>query len=179
MSSPEGKNGFTKWFAKVFLNELEYIEQRRKDLGINSKSVTNEHERLSKLIEEESKSDVSDPNRVARQTEIRPSAKAELVGLAFSGGGIRSATFNLGVLQGLARRGVLRCCDYLSTVSGGGYIGSCLSSLLEDSGPRSTRRSFRFAFNAMSNRMNGTQRSICVSTATFLRLKGASSITPA
>lgn len=49
-----------------------------------------------------------------------------LIGLAFSGGGIRSATFNLGILQGLARLGVLSKFDYLSTVSGGGYIGSWL-----------------------------------------------------
>ena len=52
------------------------------------------------------------------------------VGLALSGGGIRSATFNLGVLQSLARLGILPRMDYLSTVSGGGYIGSCLSTLL-------------------------------------------------
>lgn len=51
-----------------------------------------------------------------------------LVALCFSGGGIRSATFNLGVLQGLARRNILPRIDYLSTVSGGGYIGSWLSS---------------------------------------------------
>ncbi len=52
----------------------------------------------------------------------------DLVGLAFSGGGIRSATFNLGVIQALARAELLRFVDYLSTVSGGGYIGSWLSS---------------------------------------------------
>jgi hypothetical protein len=52
----------------------------------------------------------------------------DLVGLAFSGGGIRSATFNLGVIQALAGRHLLRFMDYLSTVSGGGYIGSWLSS---------------------------------------------------
>ena len=52
-----------------------------------------------------------------------------LVGLAFSGGGIRSATFNLGILQGLEKLGLFRCVDYLSTVSGGGYIGSCISSI--------------------------------------------------
>lgn len=51
------------------------------------------------------------------------------VGLAISGGGIRSATFALGVLQSLARLGCLRHVDYLSTVSGGGYIGSFLGSL--------------------------------------------------
>jgi hypothetical protein len=50
--------------------------------------------------------------------------KLNLVGLAFSGGGIRSATFNLGILQGLADHGLLSIFDYLSTVSGGGYIGS-------------------------------------------------------
>lgn len=51
-----------------------------------------------------------------------------LVGLALSGGGIRSATFSLGVLQRLADKGFLTQVDYLSTVSGGGYIGTWLSS---------------------------------------------------
>src|SRR6266581_2617742 len=44
-------------------------------------------------------------------------------GIALSGGGIRSATFNLGLLQGLDRNRVLDHVDYLSTVSGGGYVG--------------------------------------------------------
>ncbi|MEW5978363.1 MAG: hypothetical protein AB1898_21410 [Acidobacteriota bacterium] len=47
----------------------------------------------------------------------------DLVGLAFSGGGIRSATFNLGLLTGLQRLGLLKMFHYLSTVSGGGYVG--------------------------------------------------------
>ncbi|MGY0194256.1 patatin-like phospholipase family protein [Leptothrix sp. BB-4] len=51
-----------------------------------------------------------------------------LTALCLSGGGIRSATFSLGVLQALARRGELASFHYLSTVSGGGYIGSWLSS---------------------------------------------------
>lgn len=50
----------------------------------------------------------------------------DVTGLALSGGGIRSATFCLGILQGLARKGLLRRVDVLSTVSGGGYIGSFL-----------------------------------------------------
>ncbi len=50
------------------------------------------------------------------------------IGLALSGGGIRSATFSLGVLQALACAGKLSCIDYLSTVSGGGYIGSWLTA---------------------------------------------------
>ena len=59
---------------------------------------------------------------------------APLVGLALSGGGIRSATFNLGVLQALARRGLLRRFDFLSTVSGGGYIGSFLGAWIHREG---------------------------------------------
>lgn len=53
-----------------------------------------------------------------------------LSALCLSGGGIRSATFNLGVLQGLAGRGVLKDFDYLSSVSGGGYIAGWLSAWL-------------------------------------------------
>ena len=55
-----------------------------------------------------------------------------LTGLALSGGGIRSATFSLGVLQALAKKGLLEKMDYLSTVSGGGYIGSSLTWLTSD-----------------------------------------------
>jgi hypothetical protein len=61
-----------------------------------------------------------------------------LIGLALSGGGIRSATTNLGVLQALSRMDVLPMVDYVSTVSGGGYIGACLSSLLSWNGRTGT-----------------------------------------
>ncbi|MEX1231394.1 MAG: hypothetical protein WEB58_14200 [Planctomycetaceae bacterium] len=54
------------------------------------------------------------------------------VGLAFSGGGIRSGSVCLGFLQALYRRHVLRHVDYLSTVSGGGYAGAFFSSLVLD-----------------------------------------------
>src|SRR5436309_1302982 len=52
--------------------------------------------------------------------------------LCVSGGGIRSATFGLGILQGLARCGLLDKFHYLSTVSGGGYIGSWLSAWIKN-----------------------------------------------
>jgi hypothetical protein len=58
----------------------------------------------------------------------RQALDENLLGLAFSGGGIRSATFNLGVLQALSKVGLLKQFDYLSTVSGGGYIGSWLTA---------------------------------------------------
>jgi choline dehydrogenase-like flavoprotein len=53
----------------------------------------------------------------------------ETVGLALSGGGIRSATFSLGFLQALAATQKLRNIDFLSTVSGGGFIGGFLGRL--------------------------------------------------
>ena len=62
------------------------------------------------------------------------SQDAGTVGLALSGGGIRSATFALGVIQALQRlqlhgkHKLLDCVDYLSTVSGGGYIGAWLAA---------------------------------------------------
>lgn len=67
-----------------------------------------------------------DHSRKLRLGADSASAKDNLIGLAFSGGGIRSATFNLGILQALARQRLLRTFDYVSTVSGGGYIGSWL-----------------------------------------------------
>lgn len=58
---------------------------------------------------------------------LRPDDKARTA-LSISGGGIRTATFALGVIQGLSAARILDKFDYLSTVSGGGYIGSWLSS---------------------------------------------------
>jgi hypothetical protein len=63
----------------------------------------------------------------------RPTATSDIIGLALSGGGIRSASFCLGALQALHRVGVLHKIDYLSTVSGGGYIGSSLIAAMHES----------------------------------------------
>src|ERR1035441_113491 len=52
----------------------------------------------------------------------------DTIGLTFSGGGIRSATFHLGVLQSLATAKLLARVDYVSGVSGGGCIASWLSA---------------------------------------------------
>ena len=89
-------------FAAVLAQELEVIGRRRTAGG------------------------PPDPQAGSYANAIR----MKLAGLAFSGGGIRSATFNLGFLQGLANRRALHGFDYLSTVSGGGYIGAWLSALL-------------------------------------------------
>ena len=70
--------------------------------------------------------------RAASPAESPPGLRTlpdDAIGFGLSGGGIRSATFSLGVLQALARVGRLRDIDFLSTVSGGGYIGAFLGRL--------------------------------------------------
>lgn len=62
--------------------------------------------------------------------ESAASTALDLTGLAFSAGGIRSAAFSLGVTQHLIATGRFSQIDYLSTVSGGGHTGSCLSALM-------------------------------------------------
>ena len=85
----------------------------------NSKSV-------STVLEEERRQVAAARDLRIGIDPTRPDAADSLIGLAFSGGGIRSATFNLGILQALARERLLRAFDYVSTVSGGGYIGGWL-----------------------------------------------------
>ena len=77
----------------------------------------------------------SDPNiRLTAIWSAVHELEDERAALCISGGGIRSATFGLGILQGLARCGLLGKFHYLSTVSGGGYIGSWLSAWIHRAG---------------------------------------------
>lgn len=58
---------------------------------------------------------------VVRETEYIKKSPGESIGLAMSGGGVRSASFNIGVMGGLADSGLLDEVDYISSVSGGSY----------------------------------------------------------
>jgi hypothetical protein len=59
---------------------------------------------------------------------LRAHTDAGHAALCLSGGGVRSASFGLGVLQGLSEARLLGGIDYLSTVSGGGYVGGWFSA---------------------------------------------------
>lgn len=62
---------------------------------------------------------------------LGPAARpGRLHALCLSGGGVRSAAYCLGVLQALAGAGRLTGFHYLSTVSGGGYIGAWLQTMI-------------------------------------------------
>jgi hypothetical protein len=98
-------------FEAVLTGELEEIEQSRK-----------------RRVPEIKPAPPEDPSQA---DPYKKAHDAQLLGVAFSGGGIRSATFNLGILQALADMDILRWVDYLSTVSGGGYIGSWLAAWIK------------------------------------------------
>ncbi len=70
----------------------------------------------------------------ARQQGVLGENGKPVLGVAFSGGGIRTATYNLGILQGLVASGLLPRVDYLSTVSGGGFLGTWLHGVIKRHG---------------------------------------------
>jgi hypothetical protein len=106
---------FTGYTPSIWLLKHELIEVQARRKALN-------------LIPELSDKDPS------AQDPLQSASSMGLMGLCFSGGGIRSATFNLGILQGLAELGLLRCFDYLASVSGGGYIHQFLAAWIHREG---------------------------------------------
>jgi hypothetical protein len=102
-------------FETIFNGELDEIEK--------SREVRMENNEALKGMERHKNVD-----------PLHRAKKLDLVGVSFSGGGIRSATFNLGVIQSLASNKILKKIDYLSTVSGGGYIGAWLVAWIKRDG---------------------------------------------
>ena len=109
---------------------LTGTDEQRYDRGV-AKIRQRRLEALGRIDEESSGVQInktwhrfSDEN--AREHYLNQDYRA---GLAFSGGGIRSATLALGLSEALASRGRLYAFDMLSTVSGGGYFGSFLRAL--------------------------------------------------
>ncbi|ATU90817.1 patatin-like phospholipase family protein [Phyllobacterium zundukense] len=92
-------------FDQVLGDELKAIATRRDELGIS----------------------------VVSPAGSSQSGPQEIFGLALSGGGVRSACFCLGALQALDRYKLIPRIDYLSTVSGGGYIGASMVSAMSRS----------------------------------------------
>jgi hypothetical protein len=94
-------------------------------------AAVNAIERLKSLSPIASTSELTDEKETERRQTVYQAAHAlKFSALCLSGGGIRSASFSLGVIQALAEATLLGKFKYLSTVSGGGYIGSWLSAWL-------------------------------------------------
>ena len=133
-------------FTEVLTIELDEILKRRKNVTAARKNSTGRLGRRNmellaanlRKLEENSKG-----KELSEDDLLTAAYNSDLVGLGFSGGGIRSATINLGISQVLhnpARHlepgksqdesGIFEQVDYMSTVSGGGYLGSSLSTLM-------------------------------------------------
>ena len=109
-------------FRNVLWAEIREIEKSRKLRGLTARGI------VPKTPAALGKPPVPETKSREIRTVYDEAGRHNFLGLSFSGGGIRSATFNLGVLQALAKYGLIPRFDYLSTVSGGGYIGSWLTS---------------------------------------------------
>ena len=113
-----------RFYANDICNAIAEEMEEKLDFGIpitragvdaQTSKAMNDAER-SAIIERRKTYNLDDSNQAA--------------GLAISGGGIRSATFALGVLVALSKRNLLPQFDYMSTVSGGGFVGSFLTAFL-------------------------------------------------
>jgi len=100
-----------KKFHEIFALEVAAINERR------------ENKRPPIALEQEDQQRDGTP-------VMRPTPGSNVVGLALSGGGIRSSAFCLGAMQALDDRGLIDRIDYLSTVSGGGYIGTSVTAAM-------------------------------------------------
>jgi hypothetical protein len=111
-ATPEspGAAGENQFLVEVFPQELDAI-----------------NERIAALNEKFE-------GRNAPPLKWQPGTVTKAVGLALSGGGVRSAAFSLGALQALNQHGVIDNIHYLSTVSGGGYIGGAMVATMSKTG---------------------------------------------
>jgi Patatin-like phospholipase len=99
-------------FKEVYKRELLQLNARRRALG--------------RILVQEVEGATTRP----ASSELADGVVPLTSGLSFSGGGIRSAAFCLGTLQALKVGEKFDTLDYISAVSGGGYIASSLAANL-------------------------------------------------
>lgn len=129
-------------FVDVFRRELSVINFRRR--RIRSGAVA-QHRPLaagqtaSHFLVDRVDAAIDDARSDPERGAVRTGQASNLTGMALSGGGVRSASYCLGVLQALESLSPagsprpLDAVDYLSTVSGGGYIGtSVVAGMMQD-----------------------------------------------
>lgn len=141
-------------FEEILGEELAYIDRRREPGGPTGKEAA----QPGKMEEGAGGESRGQARKVEDELSvIKRAHRSKLFGLAFSGGGIRSATFNLGVLQGLAKLDVLDEVDYVSTVSGGGYIGSWFVAWIKRQGDRGQTSAATGSSEQSSDRLSGRE----------------------
>lgn len=108
----------------VIQSEGAAIRTRREAVGLDPTTANRKTGQAASNGAADGGAPVAPGSRPSSET----AAPENLRGLALSGGGIRAACAALGLVQALDEKGLMRRFDYLSTVSGGGYLGAYLSS---------------------------------------------------
>ncbi|WP_247431706.1 patatin-like phospholipase family protein [Bradyrhizobium sp. 44] len=121
LTAANDETGWSTQFSRIIETEFAAINSRRAAL---------EADRIKGL--DAGPREGSSPDSGKPFVPVIPAKRDvnDVVGLALSGGGIRSSAICLGVLQALNHYELIKRIDYLSTVSGGGYIGSSLSATM-------------------------------------------------
>lgn len=109
LTSATGSAAYPVAFTAFVAGEIKHINQRRKSVAENDKRK---------------------PTEMHVECTGPGAPLLDVVGLTMSGGGIRSAAFSLGVSQALDAADVFKHVDYLSTVSGGGYLGASIATTM-------------------------------------------------
>lgn len=134
---------YAKDLSRVIEKEKAKIAERRVKAAREFEvAIAGRDGSENELGEDLSESQEKYKELLARAPEMRAP-----VGLAFSGGGIRSAIFNLGLVQGLGKYGFLPWVDYLTSVSGGGFTAACMTTLLSMDKKDESRNREYYHFN--------------------------------
>jgi hypothetical protein len=110
------------------------------DDEIFKKVLAAEHKAIAARRTLRNRTPIKEIDPTAKNGNHRPTYNT--TGVALSGGGVRSAAFCLGVLQSLEAKELIGGLDYLSSVSGGGYIGASMTACMAQ--PTSSRQEFPF-----------------------------------
>jgi hypothetical protein len=132
--------------SQVLIAELEAIKGRPDN---NGETIIRDDAGGTVPLRADAAAEAEELNK--RRSIYASAHRLSLSALCLSGGGIRSAAVSLGVIQALADRGLLNKFHYLSTVSGGGYIGSWLTAWL-------SRGNATNVVNALTSRRNNSDR---------------------
>lgn len=136
-------------FNEAYANELRALRPKVFDKCYGAPCASGDEDDPNRRAQEEARAkDLADMFRrvgseLTENTAQWDADKAPLSALCLSGGGIRSATFNLGMLQGLARARLLEQFDYLSSVSGGGFVAGWLKAWMHHDGSQSVIEQLR------------------------------------
>jgi hypothetical protein len=133
MAAHHGNHGVTFHFEPNKLIESARAVKKAVRLGtLSDKSVMDAEQTAVALRREHIKELPPPPaGHAGGKIRRRDRSNSPRTGLALSGGGIRSASFGLGALQGLDVAAGIEGIDYLSTVSGGGFVGCALTATMQ------------------------------------------------